>query len=72
MKTYYIVQHFDSSDGVPYFMAHSDGIQARLGTFGWGNALPNTTSQISADVCESKLCNLLNPTKPRVVRVVKI
>ena len=72
MKNYYIVQHEWPSDHSPYWLAHSDGLLAKLGQFNIVNSILGTTSFKSVDDCETRLRNVLSTGKGRLIRVVQI
>ena len=75
MRTYYIVKHIDESNRISY-MAHKRGFLSTLNIFNNINAVMR--SWVGSSVfdgpaeCEARLRRILDPAKPKIVRVVHI
>ena len=71
MRTYYIVEEV-SARGEKEWRAYKRGILSTFNRF-WGpNYVMSTLSYDGPDDCETNLRRVLDPVKPKVVRVVKI
>ena len=71
MKTYYIVKHVNNRNE-KYWEAHRRGFRSILNKFNHMNYVKNTCSFRGPDECEQLLSRVLNPIKPKIVRVLKI
>jgi len=75
MRTYYIVKHVDEHDRISY-MAHKRGFLSTFNIFNNYNVVRDSwigSSVFNASAeCEGVLRRILNPVKPKVIKIVRI